>query len=508
MIWNRLLVCAAAGALLSATLPPLGMWPLLLALVPLFVFTALASRPGEAFWLGFAFGLPFFTLYVLWLPRSFASPEFFGSFFWLLYPPLLLILAAFWGLVTFLARVLGGGGPVTLWLLPPLWILMEWARTQGYLAFPWGTLGYAWLDTPPGQLADTVGVWGLGLLTTGLAALIAVPFVPGRRIALQGRAGPAWRSWLALPAALVLLAAGWLAGSAKLQRPLPEPDMTALLVQGNLDPFGRVSGPVGELEVQAGLTANALEQAQEPPEIVIWPEGAVLSGLTGSGGAARLQEIQDSSPQSAFLVGARTNEGNESFNSAYSIDDGEIIDRYDKNYLVPFGERFPFAEAAAPLYRAVFGLFGLSPLASTTPGDELQPLTSPLGELGTYICYESVFPQVQQSLVSQGAGVLVNITNDAWFSRGDGAQQHYDMGRMRAIETRRYILRSGLDGITGVVDPLGRSVEQLPRGARDTLLVDFAMSDEITPYVRYGGWLLPLLGLWILGSVLTRFSSR
>src|SRR5690625_1408286 len=156
-----LLVAAASGALLSLALPPNNWWPLLFALTPLFTLVALAPRNRRAFWLGFAFGLPFFTLYILWLPASFAEPDFFGPFFWLLFPPLVLLLSAFWGLVTLLARLLGGGGGLTLLLRPPLWILMEWARAQGSFAFPWGTIGYGWRGSPGARLGETFGRWGV-----------------------------------------------------------------------------------------------------------------------------------------------------------------------------------------------------------------------------------------------------------------------------------------------------------------------------------------------------------
>jgi apolipoprotein N-acyltransferase len=505
---GRLLVAAAAGALLSAALPPTGWWPLLSALVPLFVFVAESERPRQAFWLGFSFGLTFFVLYVLWLPASFASPAFFGPLFWLLYPPLLLLLASFWGLVTFAARALGGGGALTLILLPPLWILMEWARTQGYFAFPWGTLGYAWLDTPIAQIADTIGVWGLGLLSTSMAALLAAPLTSGERAEFDRREVTLTRRLAPVLTALALLVLAWGIGSAKLSRPVPEPNRVALLIQGDLDPFGRLMGPGAEVAVQAALTRQTVEEMAVPPDLVVWPEGAVLSGFAGERGAETLAKVQSSSPGSVFLVGARATDENSSYNSAYTVEDGRILDRYDKRYLVPFGERFPLADAAAPLYRAVFGLFGLAPLASTNPGDSLEPLTTPFGGAAAYICYESVFPQVQRAMVRAGAGLLVNITNDAWFARGDGAAQHYAMGRMRAIETRRYLLRAGIDGITGLVDPRGRSLAQLPKGTQGVLRAPFAMLDEVTPYVRFGQLLLPLLVLWILLSMVGRLSSR
>src|SRR5690625_740676 len=510
-----LLVAAASGALLSLALPPNNWWPLLFALTPLFTLVALAPRNRRAFWLGFAFGLPFFTLYILWLPASFAQPDFFGPFFWLLFPPLVLLLSAFWGLVTLLARLLGGGCARPAVLSARLWLLWECARAQGYFAFPWGTIGYGWLDSPVAQLADTFGVWGLGLLTAGVAALFAVPFLSlgrsGRYVSVAPgvepprRPGPLLRFAPPL-AGLLLLVGAWAWGSQKLQWELPEPTEVAVLVQPNIDPFGRVPGQGSDFNVLSELTAAGVDNAASDPDLVVWPEGDLIEGREGQ---AMVDEIQELAPEASFLIGARMRDGDgRSYNSALTIAGGEVIDRYDKYYLVPFGERFPLIETAEPLYRAVFGLFGLPVLEGTFPGESFEPLESPEGLQCAYICYESVFSQVQRQMVRDGATVLLNITNDAWFARGNGARQHYEMGSMRAIEARRYILRSGIDGITGGVDPLGRPLHEMPRGIPGFVVAQFAHLDVETPYVRYGHLLLPLLLGWVLLGWAAGFAGR
>jgi apolipoprotein N-acyltransferase len=108
-----------------------------------------------------------------------------------------------------------------------------------------------------------------------------------------------------------------------------------------------------------------------------------------------------------------------------------------------------------------------------------------------------------------GAEVLVIITNDAWFARGDGARQHLDMGRMRAIETRRWLLRAGNDGITAVIDPNGRVVRELPRMIEGSLVVSFGLRDDVTFYARHAerlGWVL--VGLTLLGLAAARLRER
>lgn len=495
----RPLAAAAAGVALAAALPPSTLWPLLLAVAVIFAAIAGSSGAREAFATGAAASLAFFTLYILWLPASFG--DLLGPAFWLLFPLLLVALASFWGGTAALARALGRDGAGTLWLLVPLWVLVEWLRGIGFLGFPWGTLGYGWLDTPVAQWADVVGVHGLSLLTTSVAALLAAPFVPrsqGGRGPRRTAAGAPSMLRLAAPLfGVMLLAAAWWGGAARdvrIEADLPPPDRSALLVQGNVDPFGRTMGASQELDVHTDLTAAGVDGLARPPELVIWPEGAVMGfPLEGFRGEPARAAIQAAAPESTFVVGARAPVDGGSANAVFSLEGGQVASRYDKHVLVPFGERWPFLRSAEPLYHAVFGLFGLPLLENTVPGPRPEILTTAEGPVAAYVCYESVFPRIPRRMVAAGAEVLVNITNDAWFSRGSGVRQHFDMGRMRAIETRRWLLRAANDGITGSVDPMGRVARELPRGARDTLLVQYARLERRTPYVRFGGavpWVL------------------
>lgn len=499
------LLAAASGLLLVAAMPPLGFWPAALALVPLFVLTARAADFRAAFAAGFWSGLAFFLPLLLWLPLSLGQPDWFGGFFWVLYPPLLLLLATFWGLTTGLTRAAAGPGRPVLALLPAAWVFTELLRHSGYFAFPWGSLGYLWLDTPVAQLAELGGVSGLSLLTAASAALLAVPFVPGAPGRRPGRA------WLAPLLALLLPGGAWMAGLA-LFPDIPEPQHRALLLQPDLDPFGRLSTPGDDLLTQLELTAAALEGGGELPELVVWPEGSLL-GLNPEGmrGEQLRRDIQAAAPGSAFIVGGRGRAPDGSRNRAWLLEDAAVRGVYDKTVLVPFGETWPLLEQFPGLYRTVFRFLGTGLLDNTTPGRDRSPLRvegAGQGEpasLGVYICYESVFPAVTRDEVRAGAEVLVNITNDAWFAKGNGARQHYDMGRMRAIETRRFVLRSGLDGITGVIDPAGRSVAELPRNTPGTLEARWEPLAGQTFFVRHGGLLLPLLAVWLATGVVWRF---
>ena len=517
MFFARALLSLGCGALLSLAFSPVGVWPLALALAPLILITVNSLSARAAFWPGFFFGLGFFALYLLWLPESFAP--YSGGYFWFLYPPMIAVLGVFWGLVTLAARLLGGRGVGALWLLPALWVIIEWARTQGPFAFPWGVLGYLWVGTPLAQAADIAGVYGLSLLTLAVLSLLVSPLVyrPKRVLSASRvkfpekprRAGLAWVFGL-------LLAASWLGyGVYRTQTITLSAPKTALLVQGSTDPYGRVVEPGGELGLYRRLTQKAVQAKAKPVDLVVWPEGVALellySGydLTSPYAAPERAQIQASAAGQPVITGGGAIDDRAVFsasNSVFGLENAQITGRYDKVYLVPFGEYFPLIQPLAPIYRTIFGWFGYPLLQSRPPGQTVAPLSVAGTLVAAYICYESVFPQIARTMVAEGAQVLVNISNDAWFGFGQGARQHFFMGNLRAIETRRYLLRDGNDGITALINPLGQVEQLLPRGERGTLTVRYGERSGLTPYVRFGDLLV--LGLALAVPVIAFLRRR
>lgn len=498
MFFTRALLALGSGALLTLAFPPLGLWPLAAALAAPILLSANSLRVRDAFWPGFFFGLGFFALHLLWLPQSFAP--YSGGYFWFLFPPLLLVLGAFWGLVTLVARRLGGRGVGTLWLLPALWVVMEWARTQGPFAFPWGALGYIWVGTPLAQAADLAGVYGLSLLTLVVVSLAVSPLVyhPFARFTPR-------LAWFCA----LLITASWLGyGALRLRTLTLSAPEQAVLVQGATDPYARADSlaAVGsEISLYENLTAEALADLAAPPDLVVWPEGVVLDASLGQG-IGREREVQQSAGAASLITGAAAYDEatDEYFNSVYSLSNAQVLSRYDKRYLVPFGEYFPATSVFRPVYRLVFSWFGFEFSQGRTPGARIVPLALPGMQAAAYICYESVFPQIARTMTARGAEVLVNISNDAWFGFGGGARQHFEMGTLRAIETRRYLLRAGNDGITALVDPLGRVRAELPRGERGALTVRYGERSGITPYVRFGDLLVVGLIVYVAGVVALR----
>lgn len=456
---------------LSFAFPPSPLaW---LAPLPLaWLFRAVAAPPPRgAFALTLTFAAGFFGVLLLWLPGSLTP--LFGPGVAALYPILVGLLALTWaGTAAMTRRVMG---PATLWALPFAWTLLDAARALGPFGFTWGSLGYAFAPTPLVQLADLGGLALVGLLV----ALTAAALADGRPRALLGGAA--------------LLSLGLAYGLTR--PPDPPGSARALLVQGNIDPRAKAQGrTTDELGRYLTLTRSGLTAG--PARLVVWPETAAPAAPTSPAVDRALTALGV-----PLLLGAPTEEGGYR-NSVYAFAGGQVRGRQDKVRLVPFGEFFPGRKALDGVYRALFRALGLPALTGTVPGRTLAPLVVGNLRVGALICYESTFPAFARAQVRRGARVLAVVSNDAWFGPSVGGEQHFQMGRVRAIETRRWLLRAGNDGVTAAIAPSGQVTARLSRGVAGVLPVSFAEAGTWTPYVRWGEWVaalsaLVLLGLWL-----------
>jgi len=469
-IWHRwvkvpgaILLSILLGILLALTAVPRpwsAVTPLPLAALLLWVCapanpTAVAAR---LFWSMTGF----FSLHLLFLPLSFV--QLFGATGALLFLPLFALEGGFYALLGLLVARLLPTLLGRLWGMAFGWVILEWLRHLGPFAFPWGTLGYTLLPTPLIQVADLGGVLLASLLVTSLAAALATLTLREIR-----------------PLALTLTVWG-LTLLYGLTRPeVAPPTQRALLVQGNLNPLDKVQGTAEPLPIYTRLSAAAAD-------VVIWPETAVTD-----------RDIPRLPAQPLLIGVARPGQ------NRIEVWDRTFGGAYDKRQRVPFAEYFPLRGPLAPVYHQVFRVLGLPDLTGLQDGRLDQPLTLRGSVYGAYVCYESVFPNIARQLVRNGATVLVNASNDGWFNAGDGVEQHFAMGRVRAIETRRYLLRAGNIGVTAVVNPLGRITQMLPTHRAGTLPARFELQRELTWYVRLGDW---PVGLAIMGLITLRFHDR
>jgi apolipoprotein N-acyltransferase len=354
------------------------------------------------------------------------------------------------------------------WAIPAvaaLWTGVE--RTHAPLGFAWLALGNAGVDMSlPARLAPLVGVYGLSFAFALLNGAVAITALrrPRRELA-----------WLALLAPLYFLPA------------LPEPatpDRVAALVQPNVADTDRWPADATEA-LHNRLVLKSLEAALAPgptPTLIVWPEmPAPLYIDHDPEFRARLAKLAATARAPVLAAVVAYTPTGDPLNSAVLVSDhGEVVDRYDKIQLVPFGEFVP------PLFGWVSRI--TNEAGDFAPGQRVVVFPAAGHRFGAFICYESAFPHLVRQFARNGAEVLFNLSNDGYFGRSAARPQHLKLVRMRAMENGRWIVRSTNDGITAVVDPAGRVTQTLAPYQEATLRARFAFRGQTTPYTRYGDW--------------------
>ncbi len=169
------------------------------------------------------------------------------------------------------------------------------------------------------------------------------------------------------------------------------------------------------------------------------------------------------------------------YNTAFLVNKkGQIINYYYKTHLTPFGEALPYDERFPILRKLQFGQGNYS------RGKELRIFDLKRFRAFVLICFESIFTEISREAVKKGANVLINITSDGWFGPSLGPRVHRDLAIFRAIETRRYILRSARSGISCIIDEKGRILKEIPLFKRGVLTYEIPVFNYLTFYVKYG----------------------
>ncbi|MGA3327891.1 MAG: apolipoprotein N-acyltransferase [Terriglobia bacterium] len=508
---------ALSGLLLVACFPKIHLRGLVwVACLPLLMALPGEKRLKHAFMLGYVCGAVFFAGSCYWF---LTVMELYGHLAPALAVGVLILFviidSTFFGgfalLMGWAARRSSGWA---LALSPFLWVAMELARTYLITGFPWDLLGYAMQASGVRQIASVTGVYGLSFLAVATSALLAWVLLSTRR----PRAGLALAGWLVL-----LLLAQW--------RMAPPPQAMgkelAFLLQPNVpldeaaaDAWAPWRDP-SQLQQLVQLSVTTVEQVlstarQAPsqgvgghPPLLIWAENPAPFFFTRD--PVFRNAMENMARQTHAIVIANTiipvdAKGETITNSAVTLDpEGREVSRYDKIHLVPFGEYVP-AWALPGLVNKI-----TSEVGNFVPGSSYSVAKSPGGGIGVFICYEAIIPQLARKLVAGGAGVLVNISNDAWYGDSAAAYQHLEMARLRAIENHRYLLRATNNGLTTLIDPYGRVLEEIPRYQRRFMLAHFNFETRQTFYSAHGdafAWLCAAIAALMLGATLRRVKDK
>lgn len=437
---------AAGGAAYALAFPPYGLWPLAgVALVaPLVAVTFV--KLGPALWTGFLFGLVHGAMSIHWLFNVFPGPFPAGLF---------IIYGAFYALFFGLARaVTERWGPGALcWAAPILWVGIEWFRCEGWwLKFGWFAAGAAAIpDLPLLQTASWWGMYGLSAIVVLVNASIAFTCIDRAR----------WREMAAILLGLLGVHA---IGAALLEAP-----------RGNV--------AVAALEAGGSWEARIDEVMRKQPatRFVVLPEYAVGGHLDDDSEAmaAFARIARKHAIVIVFGSTARCDVPGEFYNTLFILGpDGKVVHRQPKSVPVQF-------------------------MKDGLPAPDRAPAATPFGAVGCATCYDMDFPFVSRELVAEGAELLVYPTMDAYHWGRVQRVQHASLAPLRAVEHRRWVVRSATVGVSLIADPYGRVTED-----RLVLLGAVEMRKDRTVYTRFGYFLPHLLAGMAVAIVLLAAKRR
>ncbi len=481
---------ALSGVLLTCAFPKIGWdWLAWIALVPL-LYALKDLSAARGFRMGFITGLVHFLSLLYWLVPVMRTYGYLPAF---LSVSVLFLLAAFLALfIALFSAALTALGQKPAWclpLIPLLWVSLEFIRSFIFSGFPWELLGYSQYNRLQLiQISDIFGVYGLSALialVNGAIFITLLYFTRRRwqRTAISKR--------LAAGSIIALLVGVALTGSYGHWRMKAIDDLITAapkarisVIQGNIDQLVKWD-PVFQIETIKKYNRLSASASKQRPDLIVWPESAAPFYFLYDIKPTELVFEGIEQTKTDYLIGSpsfvRTDDSVEYYNSAYLISPAtKTMGKYDKTHLVPFGEYVPFKKWLPFLGKMV------AQVGDFRAGQKGRTLAWRDQQLGIQICYEIIFPGLSRAMVQNGASLLINITNDAWFGKTSGPYQHFSMTVFRAVENRRALVRSANTGISGFIDPAGRVLASTKLLQDAVATETIPLMKEISVYTRIG----------------------
>ncbi len=490
------LLVAAAIALTILAHPPLGLWPLAFGMLAPLVVALEGASPRRGFALGWLYAVTMGTVLVRWLVIALA--DHYGvarPAAWAFTLGAVGALATLPGAATALycalrPRVGATAAPI---LFAAAWTLGEWVR-GGLLGFPWLLFGLSLHRVPLAiQVADLGGVWAVTFLVAAVNA--------GLSLAVRAR-----RPSPLLPA-LVVAGLAALYGAWRLQAFPVEADEVGLrvgVVQAALGPEERFKpGSAARNTAHHAALTRRLAASEGRLDLVVWAETAVDGDLDREVGLRAGLRALATDLDTPLVTGAPRSAGGLTNSVVLFAPQVGLVESYAKQRLLPFSEYDP---PGARLFEPLVGpLMVGSPYQ---PGREATIFRRGPLPLAAPICFEITYPGLVRTFRREGARLLLNLSNDAWFGRTGYPEIHFAHAVFRAVELRTWLVRAANTGISAVVDPAGRVRAELPTFENGTLATRVHPAGPPPLYARFGD--PPVLGIlagMLAATVLRRAPS-
>ena len=428
------------------------------ALIPMLIAIR-GEKPWQAFFTGYITGFLFFGAALYWV----GYVAIIGVIVLTVY------MAFFFGIfavgVDILAMQFARPRIRFAVLVSCFWVAVEFLRSHLFTGFGWALLGHTQWQTPPIiQIADAAGAYGVSFLIVFTNVLISSKI----KKKIKGHVPePRYLAFL-----VIVLIAVAIYGYYKVEGKFDGAEVRVSVIQGNIPQSEKwdekFAGRI--LDRYISLTREA---AKDKPDLIIWPETSVPGFLETDQALRDKVTALAKEVNTYLLVGTQTEKAPQKvryYNSAALISDkGEIVQRYDKIHLVPFGEYVPMGNNYLSFIKKRYDMG-----EDYTAGHDYTVFKMPtrngkvLGEaqgrevkFGVLICFEDVFPELSRSFVRRGADFLVVITNDAWYMKTAAPFQHTQPSVFRAVEERVNVIRCANTGYSCFIDQTGKITREV-----------------------------------------------
>ncbi len=434
---------------------------------------------GIGWWWGFTYGL------LVGLPLTYLINLQTGSF-WLTitgWVGVVGLSALFWGLFGMVATRMPNS-----WLgwlgIAAAWTLCQWLRGLGPFALVWGHFAVALYRAPLLlQIADLMGTWGVEFLIALWNMLLGALLLAIIRNDANHAPSPVafWSVSLALGLAL-----GYSIGRERSIEAMKGETVRVAIVQPNLD-LARAYSPSEWAPIRRQIAQQVRAADRDySPDLIVLPESLEPYPMPATQHAFEFwRQLAQERWVDILVGGYRIGDPitRQYTNTAHLFTSRGKWLYHDKVQLVPLGETVPLRD-----YLPFLQAFGVVE-RDLLPGRSLKPLEVGSMRIGVVICMESTYPWIARGLVRQGANMLVVLSNESWFGRTAALEQHLAFCVLRAIETRRWVVRSAPQGISAFIEPSGK-IHRLPPFERtsDKAFVD--LLEISTFYVRWGDWIV------------------
>ncbi|MBT1035024.1 apolipoprotein N-acyltransferase [Canibacter sp. lx-45] len=503
----RIAAASGAGLMLDAAMPDIGIWYLGIPALTIFTLSFWGLKPVAAALIGSVFGASFWLAHIEWLTF------YLGIVPWLALSSVMiawtvLFAAAATFTVNSLPRISllhNRHALISAQTLSVtgLWVVRETlASSIPYGGFAWARTSAVLLESPFAKLVSYLGITGCTALVTLVAVLPVAAWHCHRKGAAKRRSSSA-AVLTALTATAVVCATLLL---PKITLPHVGEPVRAGIVQGNVAAGifdNRKNGDIIKAHLQEANTL--LDNTQQQLDMIVFPENAAEYALIDNyRNRTRITELakRAKAPVLAGAVLPNTAANGTDFytNSALLIaESGQVVERYDKKYPVPFAEYMPHRDFFTKIAPELVKLINLE----YTPGvtDSVMQIGS--STAGIAICYDMIYDNHQRLMLASGAEYVITQTNNADFGSADQAAQQLALARLQSLSTGRYTVAVSTRGPSGVIAPdTGKLTELIFWHESGGAVVELQRTTGITPAAQLGHI---IAGFWICSGLLGLF---